>query len=165
MTSDFAIGSLGDACGIEVFGIDVSNDLEEHVRGRLYELFLEHGLLLLRGQNLTPGQHVAFSKIFGDLDLHPMEQVRLPGNPEIFEIRYETSPDDVAPDNVIGHIPWHADLTYTVRPSGGGVLLPRELPERGGDTDSLMRRQPTTGSTKPQSVGSATSKSRIALIT
>ena len=134
MPVDLVISRLSDACGVVVEGVDAALPLDESVRRALYGLYLEHGLLLMRGQRLAPEQHIALSRIFGDLDPHPSERVRLPGFPEIYEVSYHSAGAPEGSDEVIGQIPWHSDLTYTVRPSRGGLLYAREVPEEGGDT-------------------------------
>jgi taurine dioxygenase len=136
MSASPVVSPLGSACGVLVEGVDAARPVDPELRQLLYGLFLEHGLLVLRDQDLTPEQHIAFSRTFGGLDPHPSENVRLPGYPEIYEVSYRSAP---AADGeaIVGQIPWHADLTYTVRPSRGGLLYAREVPEEGGDTGFL----------------------------
>ncbi len=61
---------LAYALGAEICGIDVSRNLSEHEFGDIYRAFLEHGVLLLRSQNITREQHIEFSRRFGELDKH-----------------------------------------------------------------------------------------------
>jgi taurine dioxygenase len=137
MSADPVVAPSGGACGVIVHGVDAARPVDARLRRQLYALFLEHGLLVLRDQALTPEQHIAFSRTFGGLDPHPSENVRLAGYPEIYEVNYRSAPAADGEDQIIGQIPWHTDLTYTVRPSRGGLLYAREVPEEGGDTGFL----------------------------
>jgi taurine dioxygenase len=131
------VSPLSQACGVLVEGVNAAEPLDRDVQDRLYRLYLEHGLLVLRGQELTPEQHIAFSRIFGQLDPHPSEKVRLAGYPEIYEVSYKSAPAADDGEEIIGRIPWHSDLTYTVRPSRGGLLYAVEVPPEGGETGYL----------------------------
>jgi hypothetical protein len=54
---------------------------------------------------------------------------------EIVELKVDVAgrlaPDDPTGDDIIGHIPWHSDLTYTAEPSRGSLdtALSEELLE------------------------------------
>lgn len=135
MSTNLTVKPLSKAVGVIVSGIDASRPQDDATRKELRDLYSEYGLLLFRDQQLTPEQHIAFSRIFSELDIHPFEQVRLEGYPEIIELSNRRNP--VPPDQqeqVIGKIPWHSDLTYTVKPCRGAVLLARAIPEAGGET-------------------------------
>lgn len=134
MSETFSIEPLGKACGVCVRGFDVNLPLNDAERAALYELYLEHGLILFRDQELTPEQHIAFSRVFGDLDVHPVERIRLAGHPEIIELNYSKLAKPGERSETVGKIVWHSDLTYTVRPSKGALLYARSVPPEGGDT-------------------------------
>ena len=40
----------------------------------------------IRGQDVTPEQHITFSRWFGDLKRHVVSQFLLPGHPEILVV-------------------------------------------------------------------------------
>ena len=54
--------------GAEVRGVDLSNPLDDRTFSAVYEAWLEHHVLLFRGQDIDDSQMVAFSRCFGDLD-------------------------------------------------------------------------------------------------
>src|SRR3546814_9931024 len=89
--------------------------------------FLENLVIFFRDQELTPEQHKAFGRRFGDLSVHPFVK-SLDGHPEIIEIVKE--PTDK--DNFGGS--WHSDLTFTEKPALGSILYAKEVPATGGDT-------------------------------
>jgi len=56
--------ALPNNVGLAVEGIDLSRPLERAVEDQLRALWLEHGLLLLRGQCRTVAEQIRFSRIF-----------------------------------------------------------------------------------------------------
>ena len=75
---------------------------------------------------MTPQQHVAFARRFGDLEIHPF----LPSNtgePEL--VRFEKTAEVSGYENS-----WHHDVTWRECPSMGAVLHALSVPDHGGDT-------------------------------
>jgi taurine dioxygenase len=107
-------------------------------RALLRNTFLEFGVLVARGLDLTPEEHVRLTHVFGRPAIHPIPTIRLQGHPEIIVLQADLGasldPDDPTGDEVIGQIPWHSDLTYTETPSRGALLLARVVPPELGDT-------------------------------
>ena len=124
--------ALPNHVGSEIRGLD-----PREIRGveevAFREAFLHNSVLLLRDAQLTPDSHLALTRILGDPEIHPMAKARPGQHPEIIEPSYpaENSED---PDAIVGHIPWHADQTYTQRPPRGALLRAIEIPPEGGQT-------------------------------
>ena len=78
------VTKLNNFFGAEIHGIDGSNLTDQYVDD-IKELWLTHKVLVLRGQVLTPEEHVDFSRNFGDLEAHPHVQKNR-GDPDI--LRY-----------------------------------------------------------------------------
>lgn len=118
---------LAGALGAEVFGIDMAGDLDDEVVREVRQAFLDHLVIFLREQKVTPQQQVAFARRFGD----PMEYPNLPGLPEaplitpVVKLEHER--------NNFGGV-WHSDTTYLPEPPMGSMLLALEVPPQGGDT-------------------------------
>lgn len=112
--------------GVEVTGLDLralSDDAFEELRA----LFAHHGLLFIRDQQLSEGDHIAFAERFGTINVNR------------FFTRHEAFPQIALVEkrpgqrlNVGGG--WHTDHSYDVEPALGSVLVARQLPSRGGDT-------------------------------
>jgi taurine dioxygenase len=105
----------------------------------LREAFASHSVLLLRGETLDSASLLALTRVLGETEIHPVESIRLPGQPEIIQIAHtpETIPaegEPGGPDEMVGELTWHADLMYTPVPSRGALLVAREVPEEGGET-------------------------------
>jgi len=135
MPTTITTEQLGKHVGAIVSGINAAEPATAQTARVLHDLYLQHGLLLFRDQQLTPAQHIEFSRIFGGLDLHPLKQVRLEGHPEIIALSNKGQSIQAGEeDDVIGKIPWHSDLMFVVRPSRGALLYAKAVPEEGGET-------------------------------
>ena len=125
---------LSNAFGIEVLDVNLQETLPAETIAEIRELWNEYGIVLLRGQDITPEQLIAYSRRFGELDLHEtLKAFRHPEHPELFVL--STIPLNGKPsvsDNVGRH--WHSDLSYTARPPLGSIFHAQILPEVGGDT-------------------------------
>jgi alpha-ketoglutarate-dependent taurine dioxygenase len=118
---------IAGALGAEIAGVDLSRPLSDEVIGEIRQALLDHQVIFFHDQHLTPEQHLAFGRRFGELQIHdfvePAEE-----DQHILEVRkepYETR-------NFGGG--WHTDVSYLERPSLGSVLYAREVPAVGGDT-------------------------------
>ena len=76
----------------------------------------EFKVLFFRDQPLTPEQHVAFARRFGELEVHPF----IPANPDQPElVRFEKEATVGGFENG-----WHSDVSWRARP------VPRRRPPR-----------------------------------
>jgi taurine dioxygenase len=125
---------LSHAFGVEVMGVDLQRNPSDETIAEIRRLWNEHGIVLLRGQAITPAQLIDYSRRFGELDLHEtVKPFRHPEHAELFVL--STIPVDGKPsvsENVGRH--WHSDLSYTLRPPLGSIFHAQILPEVGGDT-------------------------------
>lgn len=117
--------------GAEVAGIDLSTPLTEAEFRVLEELFHERGVIVIRDQRLTPEQHIAFSRRFGNLEIHVATQYLKPGYPEILVVS-----NVVEEGRNIGLADagqyWHSDLSYIANPSRCSLLYALEVPTVDG---------------------------------
>ena len=124
--------------GVAVEGIDLSRPLERAVEEELRALWLEHGLLLLRGQCRTVAEQIRFSRTFGELEIHPLERIRHKDYPELIELNSadeQTNPTSSWDgEDWIGRLGWHTDLIYSGKPNLGAVLRAVILPANDGQT-------------------------------
>ena len=118
---------LAGALGAEVLGVDMARELDDEVVGEVRQAFLDHLVIFLRDQKVTPQQQVTFAKRFGE----PMEYPQLKGLAEaplitpVVKLEHER--------NNFGGI-WHSDTTYLPQPPMGSMLFALEVPAYGGDT-------------------------------
>ena len=122
-----SVAPIAGALGAEIFGVDLAAPLPNPVAAEIRQALLDHQVIFFRDQQLTPEQHLAFGRRFGELQIHDYVEA-LAGYPEILEVRKE--PEERR--NFGGG--WHSDVSYLERPSLGSVLYALDVPEAGGDT-------------------------------
>ena len=76
---------LAGALGAQIAGVDLSRPLSEDVFEDIHRAWLDHHIIYFRGQRLTPDQHLAFARRWGDIHIHPFNKP-LDSHPEILEI-------------------------------------------------------------------------------
>ncbi|MSP49638.1 MAG: TauD/TfdA family dioxygenase [Alphaproteobacteria bacterium] len=121
--------------GIEALGIDISRPLDPAISDRLRAAFDRHRILVVRGQSLTPEAHIAFSRNFGELEVHVLNEYHKPTHPEIFElsnIGADGRPNAVHPDR--GTLFWHTDASFQAKPALATILYAERAPANGGHT-------------------------------
>ncbi|MDG3444234.1 TauD/TfdA dioxygenase family protein [Nitrospirillum amazonense] len=130
----FEIREIPGVLGAEVIGLDLSQPLPESDFLRIRRTLAERQVLVVRGQgDLTPEQHIAFSRRFGPLEIHIQHHFHLPGHPEILVVSNVIENGKPIGLADAGRY-WHSDLSYMALPSLGSLLHAREIPEGAGDT-------------------------------
>lgn len=124
-----AVKPIAGALGAEIEGVDLARPMDNSTAEEVHRAFLDHSVIFFRDQDLTPDQHKAFGRQFGELVAHPYLKA-LDGHPEIIEIVKEA--EEVGKFNFGGV--WHSDMTYVAEPPLGSVLYAKEVPPYGGDT-------------------------------
>src|ERR1700681_3265887 len=118
---------VSGALGAEISGVDLSRDLDEPVIGEIRRALVENCVIFFRSQKLTPDQHLAFGRRFGELQIHDFVE-GMADNEQILEVRKE----EHETRNFGGG--WHTDVSYLEKPALGSVLYALEVPAYGGDT-------------------------------
>ena len=128
-----AVERLSDEIGVRVSGIDLSEQLSTDDFDFVYQSLVEHKVIAFSGQTLSPEQHVAFSKRFGNCDVHSNNQYLLDGFPEILVLSNDLK--DGKPIGVVdAGVEWHSDLSWQVDPPLGSILHCLKTPDLGGNT-------------------------------
>ena len=127
------VRKLSAAAGAEIQGVDFTRPLPGSAVQVIHEALAENCVLLFRGADITPAQHIAFSAQFGPLEAHVIGDFGLPGHPEIFVVS-NVKEDGKLKGAVYAGQYWHSDLSYMSKPSLGSLLLCHEMPDVGGDT-------------------------------
>ena len=139
------IEQLSEVLGARITGADLSQPVDDETLSQILDAFHRHQLLLFRNQTLIPEQHIAFSRRFGDLEIHVCEQYLLPEYPEILLLTNERNEAGQRLSIADGGSGWHSDLSTMKRPSLDSLLYALRVPETGGDTEwaSLYRAYET----------------------
>ncbi len=119
--------------GAEIIGLDLRQPLNTEDFRRIHQAHLQYHVLVFRQQDLTPEQQIAFSRRFGSLQIHVLQQFLLAGHPEILIVSNILRDGQPVGLGDAGKY-WHSDLSYKEIPSLGSMLYAKILPEIGGDT-------------------------------
>jgi taurine dioxygenase len=123
---------LSGVMGAEVLGADLSRPADiEAIRSA----FLRYLLLVFPDQRIDDAQQVAFSRRFGELQVHVLDQYRHPEYPEIYVLSNVAADGNTTgshPDK--GTLVWHSDLSFQTRPASATILYGLDVPRAGGDT-------------------------------
>lgn len=128
------IAPLSRGFAAEIEGIDVSRPLSDAEFRPIGRAFFDHAVLVIRGQHLTKATLAAFSRHFGELLVHVLNQYLAADFPEVMRL----SNTDEAGKRVVfrnGAEAWHTDLSFTDRPSLATLLYGQAIPPVGGDTE------------------------------
>ena len=121
------IKQIAGALGAELSGVNLAEGVPAQLAADIRKVFLNHQVIFLRQQDLTPQQFLNFANAMGEPVEYPFVK-GLEGFPHIIEVK------KLAHEKVnFGGI-WHSDTTYLDMPPMGSMLLSREVPPYGGDT-------------------------------
>jgi len=126
----------GAALGAEVDGIDLRRITDADFAA-VYRAWLEHSVLLFRGQTLDDDGLIAFSRRFGELDFAPIQENGrrfVDGHPEIYVVSNVIENGVAIGSLGAGEAVWHTDMSYLEDPPKASMLYAIEIPPAGGNT-------------------------------
>ena len=129
---------LSENFGAELRGVDVRH-LGEGEFEAIYRAWLDHSVLLLRGQELNDTELQTFSAGFGPLEERPFGNISEAEKAK-FDTRYVNVISNIIengkPLGGLGNLDaaWHSDMTYIEAPPTASLLYGVEIPDTGGDT-------------------------------
>jgi taurine dioxygenase len=133
----------GKPVGMEVTGLDLSRPLDAGTFAEVKRAIDGNGVICIRGQSLTPGQLLAFSRPFGNLHRHVRQEYALPGHPEIHLISNVKEGERSVGSAYAGD-DWHTDLCFMQHPCHYAILYSMEVPVKDGkvlgDTEFVSTR-------------------------
>jgi taurine dioxygenase len=118
------IRKLTGLFGAEITGADL-RDTSQFAPIR--QAFIDHSVIVLRDQKITPDDHLAFARRFGPININRFFKA-LNSHPEIALVVKEADQT-----GAIGEA-WHTDHAYDTEPALGSILHGIEIPPYGGDT-------------------------------
>lgn len=120
------IRPLSGALGAEITDLDLAS-MGDAAFAALRDVFLDRSVIVVRNQDLSPDDHIAFAKRWGDININRFFKPT-DTHPEIATVLKE--PDQKL--NIGGQ--WHTDHSYDDAPALGSILYAVETPPAGGDT-------------------------------
>jgi taurine dioxygenase len=138
-TSRLEVVPLTQHIGAEIHGIDLRDDLDVETVKAIKKAWLDHLVLVFRGQRFGQDELVRATGYFGEIG--PLSRPRkyfpkgyanlLPNIMLISNIRENGEPIGALPD---GEMNFHHDMIHAEMPHNGTLLYSVEVPTYGGDT-------------------------------
>jgi taurine dioxygenase len=119
------------ALGAEIV-FDLSQPIDDAAFAEIERLFHDNIIVFFRNQRLSNEQHIAFSRRFGELEIHIVKKYLLPGYPEILLVSNIKSEAGEHIGLADAGFTWHTDTSYRRRPSRCSLLYAKEVPHRDG---------------------------------
>jgi taurine dioxygenase len=124
-----AIERLDAPFGAEITGIDLNEAIDAETFEKITGALHRHAVICIRDQNdLTPANHIAFSRRFGELEVHLQSSFNLKGHPEIYCITNCVDENGKPLGLAEAGRVWHTDLSYLEEPSRCSLLHALEVP-------------------------------------
>ena len=118
---------LTPTIGAVVSGVDLTEPVDDALLSEIHAAWMAHLVLFFRGQPMSPEQHLAFGRRFGELHIHPAAPYAH-DTPELMVIH--TDKDSFRNNGER----WHSDVSADEEPPMGSLLHIHQVPSRGGDT-------------------------------
>jgi taurine dioxygenase len=121
----------GEILGARITGLDLSLPLGDDALGIVLRALADHGVVCFPGQHLDAAAQVAFSRRFGELEVHVSGAFQDPAHPEVM-----TLSNIVENGRPIGLADagqdWHTDMSFSRMIAFVNVLHALKVPRRGG---------------------------------
>src|SRR2546423_7420216 len=127
-----AVEKLTPIIGAEISGVDLGQLVSDDKRSNrqmdeIHRALAENSVIFFRDQVITPQEHLAFGRKFGELHIHPAAPHE-EGETALMKIYADKNSPRANGEG------WHTDVSCDVEPPMGSILYIRECPPRGGDT-------------------------------
>ena len=136
ITDRIQVVPTGAALAAEISGVDLRR-IDDDAFAAIHRAWLDHLVLLFRGQVLDDDDLIAFSRRFGDLDLAPIQENGrrfVDGHPEIYVVSNVIENGVAIGSLGAGEAVWHTDMSYLDDPPKASMLYAIEVPPSGGNT-------------------------------
>jgi taurine dioxygenase len=129
MGTQITVRRLTGAIGAEVKGVNLNHSLDESTFATIHQAFLDHCMLVFRGQFLEPAAQTIFTHRWGEVLHAPyLKQIEMPDHPDVLAV------PNLGKARAFTTEVWHSDLSFTPAPPAHAILAAQVLPEAGGDT-------------------------------
>jgi taurine dioxygenase len=133
MSAQLSMRSL--PIGVEV-ELAPGGEHDSGVQAALRQAWLEHGLLLFKNID-TAEQHLEISRCLGELEIHPVPEVRADEDPHFIELGGGKPAPSYVYDGSelrVNRLAWHRDTAFVPDVCKGAMLRLLEVPPEHGET-------------------------------
>ena len=126
--------------GARIHGLHEDRIIGQQLVEELAAGLTKHGVLLMRGGEISPRRLVELGRAFGQLEILPEPDKRHPDHPEIFDltnVRKDGAVVDFEEPQAVflrGTERWHTDSSFRKVPCLCTMLYAVEVPDAGGET-------------------------------
>jgi taurine dioxygenase len=131
-SGEISIRPLRDDFGVELRDIDLTR-CGPDIHRAVVDTFDRHGIMVIRGQTLSPQDQMRFTQAFGTPEDNPRREFTYPGIPEIYVISNKVVDGRKIGDPTAGQ-GWHTDSSFLAEPVKCTMLYAMEVPDEGSDT-------------------------------
>ena len=127
----YTVVPTGEILGCRIEGLDLSQSFGEIELGVTLRCLANHAVVCFPSQSLDPAKQIAFSRMFGELEVHVSGAFQEPGHPEmmilsnIVENGEPIGLADAGQD-------WHTDMSFSKTIAFVNVLYAVKVPHRDG---------------------------------
>lgn len=124
------------ALGAEIQGMDLKCITDDEF-AVIHRAWLDHLVVVLRGQRLTDEDLIRFSRRLGELDWAPIQETGrrfVEGHPEIYVVSNVIENGQPIGSLGAGEAVWHTDMSYLDIPPKASMLYALAVPPAGGNT-------------------------------
>jgi alpha-ketoglutarate-dependent taurine dioxygenase len=119
--------------GAEVIGVAPDLRVDEPTLRAIEAAWFRHGILVFRDLDMTPAEHVAFTRRLGALHIMVPSEFNLADHPEVWVVG--NAEENGKPLGLRGAgMGFHTDGEDKIIPNAGSFLYARIVPPEGGDT-------------------------------
>ena len=132
---DLKLNKLSKILGLEILNLDLKKIIDKKLKIKLNDLFVENKVLVIRKQILNPNEFQKAAEIFGKIFRQHNSKFSLKENPLV---HYISNQDKFSDGKV--YIPgegFHTDHSNDKQPPKATILLSKEIPSYGGDTQFI----------------------------
>ena len=136
MVTSLNTAPLTPVFGAEIVNVDLSAEICPGLFSLIYQAFLDYQVLVFRQQNMSPADHVRFARLFGEVQVHVMNQYHADSHPELYlltNLDENGSPNGQHPDQ--GTLAWHTDGSWQRITGQATMIYSIEIPALGGETE------------------------------
>ena len=139
-----SVTPLHPAFGAEVRGVDLTAPVGAGAFAEIEAAFNRYAVLVFPDQCITDEQQMAFSRLFGPLEISPIyvgEKRRRLKHAEVSDISNLNAEGEVMAATELrrlynlGNRLWHTDSSFKYVPARASLLSAREIPPEGGETE------------------------------
>lgn len=136
-SQSISVARLPGSFGAEIVGLDLERPLTRADEGQIKGAFLDHSVIVIRGQRIERATMQKFAERFGELETHAVA-LRQSDGQSISGVHLITNLDangaPVEKPIINSNYFWHSDKSYLPRPALATMLCAQEIPPAGGDT-------------------------------